>query len=118
MDLTLIQEAFDRVSKKQKIGYTKTQDVIDKTLHELQVAVQQMSDISDSSSTNDQRPLLIGLQGKLTEFGPSNQVHTFSLHTLSYLPRSLTLRLLSMELQSWYMLIRQEEEWVERRKYY
>jgi hypothetical protein len=118
MDLTLIQEAFDRVSKKQKIGYTKTQDVIDKTLHELQVAVQQMSDISDSSSTNDQRPLLIGLQGKLTEFGPSNQVHTFSLHTLSYLQRSLTLRLLSMELQSWYMLIRQEEEWVERRKYY
>jgi hypothetical protein len=74
MDLTLIQEAFDRVSKKQKIGYTKTQDVIDKTLHELQVAVQQMSDISDSSSTDDQRPLLIGLQGKLTELGPSNQV--------------------------------------------
>jgi hypothetical protein len=60
--------------------------------------VQQMSDISDSSSTNDQKTLLIGLQGKLTELGLSNQVHTFSPRTLFYLPRSLTLRLLSMEL--------------------
>jgi hypothetical protein len=52
-----------------------------------------MSDIADSSSTNEQKTLLIGLQGKLTELGLSNQVHTFSPHTLFYLPRSLTSRL-------------------------
>jgi len=69
MDLTLIQDAFDRVSKKQKVCYTKTQDVIDRTLHELEVAAKQLSETS-----TDQKLVLTGLQGKLAELAPSNQV--------------------------------------------
>jgi hypothetical protein len=84
MDLTLIQDAFDRVSKKQKVCYTKTQDVIDRTLHELEVAAKQLSETS-----TDQKLVLTGLQGKLAELAPSNQVQCCHFtHTPS--PRSLS----------------------------
>jgi hypothetical protein len=77
MDLTLIQDAFDRVSKKQKVCYTKTQDVIDRTLHELEVAAKQLSETS-----TDQKLVLTGLHGKLAELAPSNQVQCcHSTHT-------------------------------------
>lgn len=79
MDLTSIQDAFDRVSKKQKVSYTKTQDVIDRTLHEIEAAAKQLVQVSDWSPES-QREVLKNLQAKLTEIGPSsNQVCICSL---------------------------------------
>lgn len=71
--MTSIQEAFDRVSKKQKLCYTKTQDVIDRTLHEVQAAAVHLNGIVDCIP-EVRKGVLTDLQLKLTEIGPSSQV--------------------------------------------
>jgi len=73
MDVTAIQEAFDRVSKKQKLCYTKTQDVIDRTLHEVEAAAQHLNGIVDWEP-EVRKGVLTDLQLKLTEVAPSSQV--------------------------------------------
>jgi hypothetical protein len=73
MDVTSIQEAFDRVSKKQKMCYSKTQDVIDRTLHEVEAAAERLNGIVDYIP-EARKGVLTDLQLKLTEIGPSSEV--------------------------------------------
>ncbi|XP_024362262.1 protein RMD5 homolog isoform X2 [Physcomitrium patens] len=72
MDLTSVQEAFDRVSKKQKVCYTKTQDAIDLTIHEVQAAAEHLNGIAGCSS-QARKGVLMKLQQKLSEISPANQ---------------------------------------------
>lgn len=73
MDVTSIQEAFDRVSKKQKLCYSKTQDVIDRTLHEVEAAAERLNGIVDCIP-EARKGVLTDLQLKLTEIGPSSEL--------------------------------------------
>lgn len=72
MDLTSIHEAFDRVAKKQKVSYMKTQDVIDRAIH---VVVSQMDEAAKTSADIKPKGVFGDLQTSLAEFGPNNQVH-------------------------------------------
>lgn len=73
MDVTAIQEAFDRVAKKQKLCYQKTHDVIDRTLHEVEAAAEHLNGIVDWKP-EVRKGVLTDLQLKLTEIAPSSQV--------------------------------------------
>lgn len=72
MDLTSIHEAFDRVAKKQKVSYMKTQDVIDRAIH---VVVSQMDEAAKTSADINPKGVFGDLQTSLAEFGPNKQVH-------------------------------------------
>lgn len=73
MDVTAIQEAFDRVSKKQRLCYAKTHDVIDRTLHEVEAAAEHLNGIVDWKP-EVRKGILTDLQLKLTGIAPSTQV--------------------------------------------
>lgn len=90
MDVTAIQEAFDRVSKKQKLCYTKTQDVIDRTLHEVEAAAAHLNGLSDWKP-DVRKSVFTDLQLKLTEIAPLTQVSTTALHCIIYFVRFLFL---------------------------
>ncbi|EFJ24324.1 hypothetical protein SELMODRAFT_79692 [Selaginella moellendorffii] len=62
MDLASMQDAFDRVTKKQKLSYAKTEDVIDKFMHEIQAAASKL----DQGDVVDHSAVLSELQAKLT----------------------------------------------------
>lgn len=70
MELNNINDAFDRVSKKQKLSYTKTQEVIDSVGHEIELALSKLTDGSDV----DQKVVISELNAKLNEMGPLNQL--------------------------------------------
>ncbi|CAM6088149.1 unnamed protein product [Calypogeia fissa] len=76
MDLTSMRDAFDRVSKKQKVSYSKTQDVIEKVQNEIEKAVKALIEIPpDEQTAGDQMRVIVSeLQSKLGEMGPSTQV--------------------------------------------
>ncbi|OAE20938.1 hypothetical protein AXG93_3256s1850 [Marchantia polymorpha subsp. ruderalis] len=75
MDLTSIRDAFDRVSKKQKVSYSKTQEVIEKVQQEIEKVAKSLVEIPNGPEAGDQkRALLVELQTKLSEMGPSTQV--------------------------------------------
>ncbi|KAL3680446.1 hypothetical protein R1sor_023402 [Riccia sorocarpa] len=75
MDLTSIRDAFDRVSKKQKVSYSKTHEVIDKVQQEIETVARALAEIPDGPDGRDRRrALVVELQSKLTEMGPSVQV--------------------------------------------
>lgn len=73
MDLASIQEAFDRVAKKQKVSYTKTQDVIEKTLEVVEAAAKQLNEAAEWSP-EARKGILTELQTKLTDIAPASQV--------------------------------------------
>ncbi|GLJ30184.1 hypothetical protein SUGI_0597000 [Cryptomeria japonica] len=70
MELNNINDAFDRVSKKQKMSFTKTQDVIDSIGQEIELALRKLVD----GSGVDQKAVIAELNAKLNEIGPANQL--------------------------------------------
>lgn len=71
-----MRDAFDRVSKKQKVSYSKTQDVIDKVQTEIEKAAKALLEIpTEEQTAGDQtRVIMSELQTRLGEMGPSTQV--------------------------------------------
>lgn len=84
MDLISIKDAFDRVSKKQKLAESKTLEAIDKVIVELGTAVQNLSGLGEEQlglgllSGSDEevrvRDILAELNAKLNEIGPINEI--------------------------------------------
>lgn len=68
MELSTIKEAFNRVTKKQKLCHSKSQEVIDQLSHELQLALATIQTTQDSTS-----PVLVELKTKLNAIGPNTQ---------------------------------------------
>eukprot|EP00249_Psilotum_nudum_P017319 c26259_g1_i1 orf=253-1398(-) len=73
MDFTTLTDAFDRVSKKQKLSDSKTQDIIDTIAEEIEIAAKKLLSIGEGSGL-DQKTIFTELQAKLNELGPSNQI--------------------------------------------
>eukprot|EP00246_Nothoceros_aenigmaticus_P000551 TRINITY_DN10822_c0_g1_i2.p1 TRINITY_DN10822_c0_g1~~TRINITY_DN10822_c0_g1_i2.p1 ORF type:complete len:385 (+),score=74.51 TRINITY_DN10822_c0_g1_i2:126-1280(+) len=73
MDLSSIRDAFERVSKKQKLSNSKTQDVLDRMILEIENTAKQLLETVESQDT-DCRSYLVDLQSRLAEMGPANQV--------------------------------------------
>ncbi|PIA28097.1 hypothetical protein AQUCO_07200017v1 [Aquilegia coerulea] len=74
MELGSIRDAFDRVTKKQKLCSSKTQEVIDQVGQEIEQALAKLQAVHDPSSIHDLKSILTELNGKLKEVGPLNQL--------------------------------------------
>uniref|UniRef100_A0A0D6R489 RING-Gid-type domain-containing protein n=1 Tax=Araucaria cunninghamii TaxID=56994 RepID=A0A0D6R489_ARACU len=70
MELNNIKDAFDRVSKKQKLSYSKSQDLIDSVGQEIEAALRKLMD----GSAVDQKAVIAELNAKLNDIGAVNQL--------------------------------------------
>ncbi|XP_042460284.1 protein RMD5 homolog [Zingiber officinale] len=76
MELDLIQDAFDRVSKKQKLSSSKTQELVRQIEHEIEQAITKMQSTENATSCPELKQILADLKNKLNEFSPMNQLET------------------------------------------
>ncbi|KAJ8769387.1 hypothetical protein K2173_002591 [Erythroxylum novogranatense] len=75
MDLNPIKDAFDRVAKKQKLSSSKTREVIDQTLQEVERALEILHS-GQSGSELDYKSVLVELKKKLMEIAPHSQMES------------------------------------------
>ncbi|KAL5710433.1 hypothetical protein ACHQM5_020994 [Ranunculus cassubicifolius] len=68
MELGSIRDAFERVTKKQKLSSSKSQEVIDQVGQEIEQALAKLQ------ATHDYKSVLTELNGKLKEVGPLNHL--------------------------------------------
>ncbi|CAA0839677.1 LisH/CRA/RING-U-box domains-containing protein [Striga hermonthica] len=68
MELNSIKDAFDRVNKKQKLSYSKSQEMIEQVEAEIERA------LSRIQSGNDHKPILGDLKSKLIDMAPLKQL--------------------------------------------
>ncbi|KZV53894.1 hypothetical protein F511_00160 [Dorcoceras hygrometricum] len=66
MELNPIKDAFDRVTKKQKLSFSKSQEIIERIGQEIEQALSRIQSANDSSPT-DHKSVLDELKTKLTE---------------------------------------------------
>ncbi|KAI3407232.1 uncharacterized protein J3R85_021177 [Psidium guajava] len=70
MDVNSIRDAFDRVAKKQKLSYSKTQEVIDQITQEISDSIEKIRNAHNSDSHADYKTLLADLKTKIKEMVP------------------------------------------------
>ncbi|XP_010531332.1 PREDICTED: protein RMD5 homolog A-like isoform X2 [Tarenaya hassleriana] len=69
MELTSIKDAFDRVAKKQKLSYSKTQEVVDKLAQEIEKALHMIQEAPPDAPL-DHKSIVSELKKKLLEIAP------------------------------------------------
>ncbi|GFY90115.1 hypothetical protein Acr_07g0003120 [Actinidia rufa] len=74
MELSTIKDAFDRVSKKQKLSTSKSVEVIDQFGHEIEQALANIQSLQVPISPADKRSILVELKTKLSSITPHNQL--------------------------------------------
>ena len=68
MDLPSIRDAFDRVSKKQKIWYGKTQENVDKVLNAISEAISELTEIPEDTLGTDHKTVTTALQARFLSY--------------------------------------------------
>ncbi|GFP87522.1 protein rmd5 homolog a [Phtheirospermum japonicum] len=76
MELNSIKDAFDRVTKKQKLSSSKSQEMIEQIEGEIQQALSRIQSGQDSASSCDHKSILSELKSKLKEIAPLKQLET------------------------------------------
>lgn len=76
MELTTIKDAFDRVTKKQKLSSSKAQEVIDQIDQEIQKTLQKIQSSNDCESQVDYKSALAELKVKLKDIAPLSQLES------------------------------------------
>lgn len=74
MELSSIKDAFDRVTKKQKLSSSKSQEVIEQIGLEIEQALSRIQSEQDSASPSDHKLILSELKTKLKEIAPLGQL--------------------------------------------
>lgn len=74
MELNSIKDAFDRVTKKQKLSSSKSQEVIEQIGQEIEQALSRLHSEQDSASPSDHKLILNELKAKLKEIAPLSQL--------------------------------------------
>ncbi|KAM3286045.1 protein RMD5 [Capsicum chacoense] len=74
MELSTIKDAFDRVTKKQKVASSKSQEVIEQIGHEIEQALLKIQSINDTASLSEHKVILSELKAKLKEVAPLSQL--------------------------------------------
>ncbi|KAJ4963458.1 hypothetical protein NE237_023397 [Protea cynaroides] len=69
MELSTIKDAFDRVAKKQKLSYSKTQEIIDQVGREIEQALAKLQSFNDATSPADLKTVLQELYDNVTGAG-------------------------------------------------
>ncbi|XP_030496989.2 protein RMD5 homolog [Cannabis sativa] len=76
MELNSIKDAFDRVTKKQKLSCSKIQEVIDQIDQEIEQALQKLQSANGQNSQLDYVSVLAELKIKLKEMAPLSQLES------------------------------------------
>ncbi|CAN8287766.1 unnamed protein product [Cochlearia groenlandica] len=71
MEIKTVSDAFDRVTKKQKLSYTKTHEALDKLSHEIEKALQTIQ-----NGTADNESVITDLKSTFQETAPSYGLET------------------------------------------
>ncbi|KAK7250681.1 hypothetical protein RIF29_33268 [Crotalaria pallida] len=74
MELSTIKDAFDRVTKKQKLSSSKTQEVIDQIRQEIESALEKMQSVNNTDPELDCKAVLNELKASLLRIAPHSQV--------------------------------------------
>ncbi|KAL0335016.1 UNVERIFIED_CONTAM: protein RMD5 [Sesamum radiatum] len=74
MELNAIQDSFERVAKKQKLSYSKSQELIHQVGHEIEQALASIQSHSDSAISVDPKTVLTELKVKLQIVGSHNHL--------------------------------------------
>lgn len=74
MELSNVKDAFDRVAKKQKLSYSKSQEVIDQVGLEIEQTLTKVQSVDDSSFPIDLKSIFAELKVKLNAIGPQSQL--------------------------------------------
>lgn len=69
MELSAIQDSFERVAKRQKLSSSKSEEMIIQVGHEIEQALARIQSSSDSTVAVDQKTVLTELKGKLQVVG-------------------------------------------------
>lgn len=73
MDLKHIRDAFDRVTKKQKLSSSKTEEMTDQICQEVENALTKIQSSMDTDSGAEIKSIFSELNAKLMEIGPVSQ---------------------------------------------
>lgn len=74
MELNTIKDAFDRVAKKQKLSCSKTQEVIDQIIQEIETALEKIELAHGPDSKLDYKSALSDLRTTLKDIAPLTQL--------------------------------------------
>lgn len=74
MEFKTIKNAFDRVSKKQKLASSKTQEVIEQIHQEIEEALEKLKSADDTASQLSPSSILNELDTKFKDIGPLGQL--------------------------------------------
>lgn len=74
MELSTIKDAFDRVTKKQKVASSKSQEVMEQIGHEIEQALLRIQSTNDTASLSEHKVILSELKAKLKEVAPLSQL--------------------------------------------
>ncbi|XP_028074852.1 protein RMD5 homolog isoform X2 [Camellia sinensis] len=74
MELNTIKDAFDRVTKKQKLSSSKSQEVIEQLSQEIEEALLKLQSIPDTTFQANHKLILTELKTKLNEIAPLGQL--------------------------------------------
>lgn len=74
MELSSIKDAFDRVTKKQKLSSSKSQEVIEQIGQEIEQALSRIQSEQESASTSDYKLIISELKTMLKEIAPLSQL--------------------------------------------
>uniref|UniRef100_A0A7N0ZQK6 Uncharacterized protein n=1 Tax=Kalanchoe fedtschenkoi TaxID=63787 RepID=A0A7N0ZQK6_KALFE len=73
MDLKTIRDAFDRVTKKQKLSSSETNEIMDQICQEVENAITKIQSSIDPGSEVNSKSVFSELNAKLLELGPISQ---------------------------------------------
>ncbi|XP_057482507.1 protein RMD5 homolog [Actinidia eriantha] len=76
MELNSIKDTFDRVTKKQKLSSSKSQEVIEQLGQEIEQALSKLQSVPDATSQPDHKLILTELKTKLNEIAPLSQLES------------------------------------------
>lgn len=74
--MELIKDAFDRVTKKQKLSCSKTQEVLDQIDQEIKQTLQKIQSSNESESQVDFKSTITELKNKLKDIAPLSQTES------------------------------------------
>ncbi|XP_057750687.1 protein RMD5 homolog isoform X1 [Arachis stenosperma] len=74
MELSTIKDAFDRVTKKQKLSSAKTQEMLDQIRQEIESALDKMQSANNSDPEHNYKAVLNELKANLLKIAPLSQM--------------------------------------------
>ncbi|KAK7386680.1 hypothetical protein VNO78_27015 [Psophocarpus tetragonolobus] len=76
MDLSSIKDAFDHITKKQKLSCSKSQEAIDQMRQEIECVLNTLQSVNNTDNELDYKTMLNELKASLLKIGPLSQTES------------------------------------------